>query len=295
MTNRLMLAMPGNEPFATQLAESVGAPTCAAVWRRFPDGETCLRIDTKVSGAEVLVVCTLAEPDPQILRLLFAAHTLRDLGVAKVTLIAPYLAYMRQDMRFHPGEAITSIHFAKLISDAFDELITVDPHLHRYKSMDEIYAIPAVVLHAAPLLARWLRDNVEAPLIVGPDEESEQWVSEVAAGAGAPFVTLRKTRLGDRDVRIVLPDMTQWQGRVPVLVDDIVSSGQTMREAARQLVADGWPQPVCVAVHALFAGDAYETLRQDVGRIVSTNTISHLSNQISIVALISDALSKPRT
>jgi len=295
VTKRLVLALPGNETFASQLAESLGLATCAVAWRRFPDSETYLRIDANVAGADVLVVCTFVEPDLQILPLLFAARTLRELGALKVTLIAPYLAYMRQDMRFHPGEAITSIHFAKLISDAFDELIAVDPHLHRHKSMDEIYAIPAVVLHAAPFLARWLRENVEALLIVGPDEESEQWVSEVAAGAGAPFVTLRKTRLGDRDVRIAFPDMTQWQGRVPVLVDDIVSSGQTMREAARQLVADGWPQPVCVAVHALFAGDAYETLRRDVSRIVSTNTISHLSNQISIVALISDALSKPRT
>ncbi|WP_163434697.1 ribose-phosphate pyrophosphokinase-like domain-containing protein, partial [Escherichia coli] len=63
--------------------------------RRFPDGETYVRLACNVSGRDVAIVCTLAQPDEQFLRLVFAARAARDLGAATVTLVAPYLAYMR--------------------------------------------------------------------------------------------------------------------------------------------------------------------------------------------------------
>src|SRR5829696_534139 len=111
-------------------------------------------------------------------------------------------------------------------------LVTVDPHLHRYKSLDEIYSIPTRVVHSAPFLAEWIAANEPAPLLIGPDIESEQWVSEVAARANAPYRILRKQRHGDRDVEITIPDLHEFSGRMPVLVDDIISSGRTIIETA---------------------------------------------------------------
>src|SRR6185503_12811188 len=122
-----------------------------------------------------IILCTLADPDAKFLPLIFAAATARELGAARVGLVAPYLAYMRQDRRFNPGEAVTSRYVAKLISGAFDWLVTVDPHLHRYGALGEIYTIPTRAIHAAPLMSDWIRRNVPDPLIVGPDSESEQW------------------------------------------------------------------------------------------------------------------------
>lgn len=290
MSRRLVLPMPGNEGFGDRIAQALGLELTPLETRRFPDGETYLRLSEGVAGAEVLVVCTLADPDPQFLRLVFAARTARELGAATVTLIAPYLAYMRQDKRFHPGEAITSSHFAKLLSAEFDRVITVDPHLHRRRAMSEIYSARADVLHAAPALATWIAAEVSRPLIIGPDIESEQWVSEVATAAGAPFAVLRKERFGDREVRIALPDLTSWEDRTPVLVDDIVSSGRTMMEAADGLVRAGLARPVCVAVHALFAEDAYERLAAKAQRVVSTDAVPHASNQIPLTGLIAEHL-----
>ena len=86
-------------------------------------------------------------------------------------------------------------------------------------------------------------------VLIGPDIESEQWVSEVASLAGVPYRVLRKERLGDRDVRITIPDLHEVRARTPVLIDDIVSSGRTMIEAARQLRSEGLTAPVCIAVH----------------------------------------------
>jgi ribose-phosphate pyrophosphokinase len=125
----------------------------------------------------VAVLCTLHEPNPRFLPLAFITDTLRELGAASVGLVAPYLAYMRQDARFEPGEAITSTSFARLVSRQFDWLVTVDPHLHRWHALADLYAIPAVALQAAPLLAAWIRANVGDAVLIGPDEESEQWVT----------------------------------------------------------------------------------------------------------------------
>ena len=140
---------------------------------------------------------------------------------------------MRQDKAFHPGEAISSRLFAQMISQAFDRLITVDPHLHRTNSLAEIYAIPAIALHAAPLLAAWIKNNVSRPFLIGPDAESRQWVKEIADACGAPNIVLRKKRSGDRKVRETMFELPA--GATPVIVDDIASSGTTILETIRLL------------------------------------------------------------
>jgi ribose-phosphate pyrophosphokinase len=287
---RLILPMPGNERLGSDLAGRSGAALGRLESRRFPDGETYVRLACDVSGRDVAIVCTLAQPDEQFLRLVFAARAARDLGAATVTLVAPYLAYMRQDTRFQPGEAITSSHFANLLSKEFDRLITVDPHLHRHKALGEIYSIPAVALHAAPLLADWIRREVARPLIIGPDLESEQWVSDVAGRAGAPSVVLQKQRRGDRSVDIATQDLGAWRDRQPVLIDDVVSSGRTMIQACEGLIAQGLRRPVCLAVHALFAEDAFARLSNLAQAIVSTDTVPHPTNRIPVAGLINEAL-----
>jgi ribose-phosphate pyrophosphokinase len=182
----MICAFPGNEVFAGQLGDALGAESLALEWRRFPDGESYVRFAGPCRGESVALVCTLNDPDTKALALLFAARTARELGAARVGLVAPYLAYMRQDRRFHEGEAITSAHFAALLSGAFDWLVTVDPHLHRRGSLAEIYRIPSKAVAAAPALAQWISAHVPQPLIVGPDAESEQWAAEVAAACGTP-------------------------------------------------------------------------------------------------------------
>ena len=286
---RAFMPMPGNETMARALAARGAAELGALETRRFPDGETYVRIASDVKGKDVDLVCTLARPDEQVLTLIFAANTARELGARSVNLIAPYLAYMRQDKRFRDGEAISSIHFARLISQTFDSLVTVDPHLHRRRDLSEIFTIPSRVRHAAPLLADWIADNVDRPLVIGPDVESEQWVAAVAVKAGAPHLVSSKHRLGDRRVEVVVPDVSQFRGLRPVLIDDIVSSGRTMIETARQLAARGMDKPICLAVHALFADDSYAQLLELSERVVSTDTVAHPSNGVSVVDLLAQS------
>ena len=282
MTKRMIVGMPGNEAMATSLATHSSAPLGQIELRQFPDGETYLRYAQEVAGSNLAIVCTLNHPDGKLMPLLFAAKSARDLGAARITLVAPYLAYMRQDRRFRPGEAVTSRYVAELLSDAFDDLVTVDPHLHRYRALSDIYTIATQVVQAAPLLSAWIKKHVSDAVLIGPDSESEQWVSAVARDAGAPFTVLEKTRHGDRNVEIAVKDDSLLAGRVPVFVDDIISSGRTMLEAIRQVKGKTADAPVCVAVHGLFADRSDELLAQAGARVVTTNTVRHATNAIDV-------------
>ena len=284
-------AFPGNEDFARRLREALVLGATRLHWRRFPDGESYLRFEDSPAGRHLIVVCSLNEPDSKAQALLFAAATARELGAASVGLVAPYLGYMRQDRRFRDGEAVTSALFAAQLSAAFDWLITVDAHLHRRKSLSEIYSIPARDVSGSAGVSAWIAANVERPLVVGPDSESERWAAAVAAGAGAPHVSLRKVRSGDRDVHIEAPELGAWRGRTPVLVDDIISTARTMAAAARRLQELGFPPPSCVGVHGVFADDALDVLqRAGVSRIVTTNTIAHATNAIDVSAQVAEAI-----
>ncbi len=285
--NETVFALPGNESLAGSLAKQLNAETGRLILRRFPDGESYVRVESSVEDKPAIVVAALREPDDKFLPLVFLAAALEDLGAKKIILVAPYLAYMRQDRRFKKGEAVTSTCFARLISERFDALVTVDPHLHRRSSLDEIYTIPSVVLHAASLISVWIREKIENPLLIGPDSESEQWVKSVAEVAGAPYVVLEKVRRGDREVEISIPHVDRWREKTPVLVDDIISTARTMIETVIHLKRAGMPAPVCVGVHAVFAGNAYEDLlAAGAGGVYTCDTIPHRSNSISVLPLL---------
>ena len=286
MTPRV-LALPGNEALAGAMARAVGADVGGAIVRAFPDSETYVRIEADVAGRTVIVVCTLDRPNEKTVPLLLLAATARDLGARRVGLVAPYLAYLRQDRRFAAGEGVTSSYFARLLSGAVDWLVTVDPHLHRHGSLAELYSIPTCVLHAAPLVATWLRTNAPDAMLVGPDVESTQWVAAIADEARLPFVVLEKTRRGDRDVEVSLPAGTAFGTRTPVLVDDIISTGRTMVAAIHQLGRLGTAAPVCIAIHAVAAEGAHEQLlAAGAAQVVTSNTIAHPSNAIDVGALL---------
>ena len=277
------------------LADAIAAQTHAErgrlLLRRFPDAECYLRFESEMDGCDVTLVANLARPDEHIPALLFAASTARELGACKVGLVSPYLPYMRQDRRFHSGEAVTSRTFARLISTHFDWMVTVDPHLHRYASLGELYSVPATALSAAPLIAEWIRAHVEQPLLLGPDAESAQWVSAVAEIIGAPWVVSQKTRHGDRDVEVELPDIARWRGSKAVILDDIIASGRTMIEALRRTREARYDDPICVGIHAVFCDDSYRTLiGAGAGGIVTTDSVPHESNVIRLAALLANAV-----
>ena len=288
----LVLALPGASHIAADLAGHLHCGWSELAVHEFPDGETLVRIDAAVEGRCVVLTGSLHRPDAKTLPLVFAADAARELGASQVGLAAPYLAYMRQDRRFNPGEAITSRSYARLLSTSLDFLVTVDPHLHRWRNLDELYPIRTHVVASAPAVARWVRENVQAPLLVGPDAESAQWVAEVARLCEASWTVMEKTRRGDRDVSLEPAAGVSWTGRTPVLVDDIISTAGTLSTAARLLRSAGFPSPLCVGVHAVFVKGAIARLQAAGLKVVTCNTLPHRTNAIDLEGALAVALGR---
>ena len=291
MREPLVFALPADAGFAGRLAEAAGAEFGQLATHEFPDGETSVRLATDCSSRDVVLVCTLHRPNGLALPLLFLADTVRRAGASRVGLVAPYLAYMRQDAEFRTGEAVTARSFAAFLSRTFDWLVTIDPHLHRIHRLSDVYTIPAVALHASSDIGAWIAAHVASPLVIGPDEESTQWAHDIATAARVPWLVADKLRRGDASVEVTVRGLEDFRDFTPVLVDDIISTGRTMMAAAAHLTERHSRQPVCVGVHGIFADGAYDGLvAAGAARIVTTNTIPHPSNAIDVVPLLARAL-----
>lgn len=273
-----------------RLAAALGQPFTTLDIHRFPDGES--RVTLPLGLPERVVLCrSLDQPNEKLVELLLAARTARELGARHLTLVAPYLCYMRQDIAFHPGEAVSQRIVGGFLADLFDAVYTVDPHLHRIDRLDE--AIPtgeSVALSAAPAMAAFLAEQTREPLLVGPDGESEQWVRAIAEPAGLAYAVAEKERLGDREVRVKLPE-ARFAGREVVLVDDMASTGHTLMEVVRRIREAGAERVHCLVTHALFGEEVTAGLKEaGADRVWSTDSIAHPSNAVPLAETLAKAL-----
>ncbi|MDP2017100.1 ribose-phosphate diphosphokinase [Hydrogenophaga sp.] len=278
-----LLCFEDEEGIARTTAEAAGCALVVIECHRFPDGELRLRLPPDLT-ARVVLWRGLQQPNEKLVEVLLAAQTARRLGAKHLTLVAPYMAYMRQDIEFNPGEAISQRIVGGFLAGLFDAVITLDPHLHRVSTLQEAMPVKdAIALSGAPLLADHIASQRQQPLLIGPDEEALQWVAVAAARHGWDHAVCRKTRHGDREVDIELPEFPVV-GRAVVLMDDVASSGHTLARAAVKLRAAGAASIDVAVTHALFVPGAVQLVRgSGVGEIWSTDCISHPSNAVSIV------------
>jgi ribose-phosphate pyrophosphokinase len=284
----MLLHFDDERDYAARLGTTAGLILAPIERHRFPDGELKLRLPTPVASRAVLLR-SLHHPNEKLVELLLVERAARELGARHLTLVAPYLAYMRQDAAFAPGEAVSQRIIGRWLADLFDAVITIDPHLHRVGSLkDAVPAGAAIALSAAPLIGGTFRAT--GVLMLGPDAEAEPWVRAAAAAAGCDAAMCRKTRRGDRDVEVTLPAVP-YEGRHVVIVDDVASTGQTLAAVARQVLARGARRVGVAVTHALLVDDADAVLRAaGVSEFLSTDSVPHPSNRIGTADLIAAAL-----
>lgn len=277
-------------PAARRLADLLGIVCRPIDTRRFPDGESLV---TVAPGERTAILYrSLDHPNEKLVELLFAVAALRDRGAARIVLVAPYLGYMRQDAAFHPGECVSQRVIGKLLADHVDALVTVDPHLHRVRSLAEVVpAIAAVPVSAAATLADTLRpDTPRDAILVGPDEESRPWVESVAAPLGLAVLVGTKHRLGDRQVELAIDGVDRVRGRHVVLVDDVISSGATLLRCAALLHAAGAASIEACATHCLAGPDDLRALRAGgIARVRATDTVAGPTACIAIALALAAA------
>ncbi len=276
---------------AGRIAREAGVALQRIECRRFPDGESLVRLPDTLPG-HVALVRSLDRPNDKLVEVLLAAHAAREIGARSVSLIAPYLCYMRQDIAFRPGEAVSQRIIGRLLAAHFDEVITVDAHLHRVDRLD--VAVPAgraLNLSSAEPIGSFLRQRSDRPLIVGPDSESAQWVHAVAEAAGADCLVGTKHRSGDRQVAVSLPEY-RCRGRHAVIVDDIASTGRSVLAAAKVLRDRAAADIDVLVTHAVFADDVVALLHAGgVRNVWSTDSIQHATNAVELAPLFAAALS----
>lgn len=277
---------------AARLAARLDVPCAELDCHTFPDGETRVRADLRYRRPAVYR--SLDRPNGKIMPLLLAAAALRDQGASQIVLIAPYLAYMRQDRAFLPGEAVSQCVLGDTLAAYFDALVSVDPHLHRTPRLSDMFhGKPARALSAAPAFLAYLRGGhlPSDTLILGPDEESGPLVDRLAGPLGLQGAAARKVRHADRRVEILIPTSIEVDGRPVVIIDDVISSGVTIEVLADELLVRGaGPVDVC-ATHALCDDATLQRLgAHGIRRLISTDTVAHPTNRIAIADVIAASL-----
>jgi ribose-phosphate pyrophosphokinase len=280
-----------SQAIAKSVARKLKAKYSELQLSNFPDGELRVRIADDVTGKHVVLINGLMpNPNKNIIESVFAIHTAKQLGAAKVTLVAPYLAYMRQDKMFRPGECISARVMARML-DCADQIIAIDPHLHRIKRLQDIFRAKAKSISADNAIAQYISKHYPNAIIIGPDIESSQWAKTIADSIGQESMILLKKRYSATKVRIIVHgEPARFKNRDVVIVDDIISTGHTMFEPIRQLKKFGAKKITCIGIHGVFVENALQKLKKMGAQVITTNTIPNPAAKIDVSGIIAGAL-----
>lgn len=255
-----ILAGTANEGLARALAGDLDAAVAERTIERFPDGEVHVVLESDVRGHDVHIVQPLCPPvDAHLVEALMLADASHRAGAACITAVLPYYGYARQDRRSTAGEPVGARVVADLlVAVHVDSVLVVDPHT---RALEAMVSAPLEPISAIPLLAGALRPGLpDNAVVVAPDLGAVKRAERFAALLDRPMAFVRKTRISGDTVRAegVVGDVA---GRVPVIVDDMISTGGTIVSAAEVLRDAGARPPVTVAAtHGLFVGDARAAL-----------------------------------
>ena len=286
----MILGYPDYQQQTKQLAKLLDMPYGLINVHAFPDGESKVQLPPTVPP-HIYLFRSFKYPNTKLIELMLTCETARLMGVERITLVAPYLCYLRQDIAFHPGEAVSAIIVGKFISNYVDDLITVDPHLHRINKLSDVFNVKkAINSSAAPLIATYIQQHIKDPLLIGPDEESAQWLEQLSKSYPFETVVGKKIRTGDRNVSVSLPPY-EYLNRNIVLVDDMISTGHTISEAAVEAFLSGANSVSCIVTHSLLNHEDYHHLR-DIGikALWSTDSIPHITNKIELAPLLAQVI-----
>ncbi len=291
----IVTSLKNSEKLAKQIAKNIKGTYSKTEVSTFPDGDMYLKFSSKLKGQKLVIVESFQpNSNDALLNIIFAAKNAKSLGAKKVVLVCPYLAFMRQDKRFNDGEAINAQIMSNLLNNSgLDRIITIDPHLHRIKKMKDIFTIQAENLTANDIIADFIGSKFKNEIVIGPDWESYQWADKISARLGVEDTVLEKTRSTSRKVSVEVKKEITIKGKNVIIVDDIISTGNTMIKALKEAKKRGAKSVTAIGVHGLFVEKAYEKMKKaGFDNIYTVNTIEHKSNKIDITKLISDKLKK---
>ena len=284
-----MKILPGMSAqlLAARIAAELGCTASLCEFKRFPDGELYTRIVDDIKEEEVTIVQSIVTDSNLICLLQLIDASVEE--ARKTTVVVPYFGYARQDKKFKPGEAISIRAIARCICTAeLDAIYVVNVHS---SGVLKYFDVDTKELDASPLIGKYVAEReIAHPVIIGPDEGAAELAKAVAAPHGFDYDVLEKTRLSGDDVTIK-PKALRVAGKNVVIVDDIISTGGTIAEAAALLKAQGAKDIYVACVHGIFAHNAVSRMHSaGVKELIATDTIESAFSTISIAKMVADVL-----
>jgi ribose-phosphate pyrophosphokinase len=263
-----------NRPLAESICRYLGVPSGQALVGTFKNGETRVKIEEHVRGADVFVIQPTSAPsDHHIMELLIMIDALKRASSGRITAVIPYYAYAKQEKKPSGREPISAKLVANLIVTAgADRVLAVDLHA---PAIQGFFDIPVDNLTAVPILADVLEKDHDTRdiVVVSPDVGGVARANEFRYRIAADLAIIAKRR-PEPDKTEVLEMVGDVEGKVAVIVDDMISTGGTLEEAALVLRDRGAISVMAYAVHAILADDASEIIRRSpLEKVVVTNTI----------------------
>ena len=279
---------------STALAERISrelgnAPFGIPFTKRFPDGELYLRVGGRLEGDDVVVVQS-TRTDQDLIELLLLEDAVREAGALRTFVVVPYFGYARQDRRFFPGEPVSARAFGRHVELDADAVVTVD--LHSPQTLKG-FTKPAFEASGIPALARLLTER-PVDLLVSPDKGGTERAKRMAGLLDKPWFALDKRRIDSDRVELSLPGgaVPALTGKHVVLVDDVITTGGTIVEAARLLKKSGAGAVTAACTHGLFLRDAFERIKAVTDEILSTDTLLNPAEKGSVAPDVAQILKR---
>ncbi len=293
--NRGMIVVPG--PASTELGKEIANQLRARVvpveFKRFPDGESYIRLDGSLANEDAVVVQTTGPPQAEnLVQLLLMVDDVRDMGARNITVVVPYLAYARQDSRFRPGEALSVKTIVTMLKTCgVSRIITVNSH---NPTILKTLLVPVEDLSAIPLLAQYFKKqgfNRAYSLSMGKKGLPTAVEASGVLGGENGFIPTQRDRV--TGIVTIENKSLPVKGKDVIVFDDIISSGGTMMKSVAWVKEQGAKRVYAACVHPLLTGDSKERiLKSGADGIVGTDTVQSSVSVVSVAPLIVEALRK---
>ncbi len=277
---------------STDLAERISrelgnAPFAVPFTKRFPDGELYLRVGGRFDGEDVVIVQS-TRSDEDLLELLLLQDAVREGGALRTFIVIPYFGYARQDRRFFPGEPISARALARHVELDADALVMVD--LHSPQTLSH-FSKPVYEASGIPAIARLLRER-PVDYLISPDKGGVERVRRLGEILQLPWFALEKKRIDSEHVELRLPAQApaELAGKHIAILDDVISTGGTIVEAAKLLHRNDVGAITAACTHGLFLRDAFERIKAVTNEIYATDTLQNGAEKVSVAPDVAQIL-----